>query len=788
MTRRKRGGGDRGAAPSSLPPRPPAPRDNYRGAPEPNAYGRDDPYARPRDNSYARPADHYETRPRSDYQNYPPPPLTNSYRPPQGEFTFRADKPPGIQNLTTDTYRPPPREPRDDRPLPQDRREGIFRDYHQVRFRRDRAPQRPRGQPRPYRPFAPSERALLNATHDTGTEQVLYNTDGGVTYRPVDELTDSDEAEMDISGDEKAEPTEPSHKRTRMTQNQADGNSVPRWSNPDPYTALPPVPADAAAPAAKKRDVVQLIRKARVQNKQVKSAIPAEAEDYISFDADSSEDDMDDGVKREIVGPANLVHPVPEGQQPPPPPPPPTEPPPPPPQGPRLFPATDSALQSRKRTWNDRIIPVHSVKGNPPGPGLNQQILKEWQEIPELDPAPWIVHDHSDNTRPGVWLHKEIVDFYEFVKPQEADEIVRKKLLEDLQEICRKLWRGTEVLPFGSYPTGLYLPTSDMDVVVVSQGVLDGNGLPFFDKKKHLFTLGNHLKRNNRIKDGDNIQFITRAKVPLVKYVDSIACLKVDISFENMGGVKAIDTFRAWKEMYPCMPILVTLIKQLLNMRGLNEPVHGGLGGFSITCMVVSMLQMMPEVQSSSMDPMHNLGDLFMNFLDLYGHQFNFKQVAICLDPPMYIQKDTIKQFSYRYRERFSIIDPNNPENDVAGGSSQTVAIRSLFQQTFTTLQNQMVAAAENPGSVDSLLRPILGGNYKSFFVQRNHNRRLLETDRDGRHTYAEKLVNQAAGRTESLARITERQKSNPRPGTESSRGSGSMRGRGGYSQNRSRR
>jgi non-canonical poly(A) RNA polymerase PAPD5/7 len=87
------------------------------------------------------------------------------------------------------------------------------------------------------------------------------------------------------------------------------------------------------------------------------------------------------------------------------------------------------------------------------------------------------------------------------------------------------------------------------------------------------------------------------------------------------------------------MPILVTLIKHLLAMRGLNEPVNGGIGGFSVTCLVVSLLQNMPQVQSGSMIPEHHLGEILMEFLDLYGNQFNFETTAIQLNPPGYIPK-----------------------------------------------------------------------------------------------------------------------------------------------------
>jgi len=235
-------------------------------------------------------------------------------------------------------------------------------------------------------------------------------------------------------------------------------------------------------------------------------------------------------------------------------------------------------------------------------------------------------------------LHKEIVDFYEYVRPRDFEERIRSELIDELKGFCRKLWPSAEVYPFGSFPTGLFLPTSDMDLVVLSDQVLNHTGPPLYSSKKHLFQFG-HALRNSGGTYRYQMEFISRARVPLVKFVDGRTCLKVDISFEQDSGLQGVKTFSAWKEQYPAMPILVTLVKHLLCMRGLNEPVNGGIGGFSVICLVVSMFQMMPQVQSESMDTLHHLGDLFMQFLDLYGNKFDYRRLAISLDPPRYIPK-----------------------------------------------------------------------------------------------------------------------------------------------------
>jgi non-canonical poly(A) RNA polymerase PAPD5/7 len=234
-------------------------------------------------------------------------------------------------------------------------------------------------------------------------------------------------------------------------------------------------------------------------------------------------------------------------------------------------------------------------------------------------------------------MHKEIVDFYYYVKPRAFEQAVRTRLVEDLRSRARAAFPRFDIQTFGSFPAGLYLPTSDMDLVCVSDDFMR-NGRPVNVTSTYLRGFAKWLK-DNRIAHDGSVTTIPKAKVPLVKYVDRLTGLKVDISFENDTGLIANKTFQEWKLEFPAMPTLVTIIKHLLAMRGLNEPQNGGIGGFSVICLVVSLLQQMPQVQSRSMIPEHHYGEVLMEFFDLYGNQFNVTTTAISLKPPGYIPK-----------------------------------------------------------------------------------------------------------------------------------------------------
>ena len=235
-------------------------------------------------------------------------------------------------------------------------------------------------------------------------------------------------------------------------------------------------------------------------------------------------------------------------------------------------------------------------------------------------------------------LHKEICDFYHFVKPQNFEQAVREELLSRLQSVISQHIPNCTVQCFGSFAAGLYLPTADMDVVIISDSFRSRGLKVVCQTKKQMYKLGRYLE-DSRLAQKGSVQVVFNAKVPIIKFVDRTSVIKVDVSFENNTGIIANKTFAAWKQQYPAMPVLVTIIKQFLMMRGLNEVQFGGLGGFSVTCLVTSLLQNLPRVQTGVLIPEEHLGEMLIEFLDFYGNRLDITRTGLMMNPPGYFDK-----------------------------------------------------------------------------------------------------------------------------------------------------
>ncbi|KKZ57831.1 DNA polymerase sigma subunit [[Emmonsia] crescens] len=514
-------------------------------------------------------------------------------------------------------------------------------------------------------------------------------------FMALEDLTDSDEAEMDVSSaDEMSQPP----RKKQVTESSAGPvANAPKWSNPDPYTVLPPSDENPA----KRRDVVKLIRKARIQSTQQPKPEEPNAvvlnDDFISFGMDDIETDE---------APENA------------------------PRGPKgsMNQDSDPALGSRKRTHDDEIIGPLRRPGKLGKPerfyNSDGSILFKWKPFEDQNPTPWIDSLGPSTLHLGSRLHNEILSFYHWVKPKPYEHLIRNDLIARLQCHFERRHYGSQLHAFGSFASGLYLPTADMDLVLLSRQFLRQDRKILCQRPREIYSFTAYLKDLDIAVPG-SIETIAHAKVPIIKFVDRLTGLKVDLSFDNSTGIAANETFQDWKSQFPAMPVIVAVIKQFLLLRGLNEVPTGGLGGFSIICLVTSLLQHLPY---SGAEP--NLGGVLMDFFDFYGNKFDSRTVGIQFDPPGYFDKKLLGVYQANKQQRLAIMDPNNPDNDISGGTKEIPLIFRAFADAYQTLKQGLVQAAFSPRKgMNSFLGLIIGANYESYDRQRAHLTSLCEND-----------------------------------------------------------
>ncbi|XP_013075831.2 terminal nucleotidyltransferase 4A-like isoform X1 [Biomphalaria glabrata] len=310
--------------------------------------------------------------------------------------------------------------------------------------------------------------------------------------------------------------------------------------------------------------------------------------------------------------------------------------------------------------------------------GLNFSVSKRILKEDQL--TPW----RQPNKKYGssvFGLHEEIKDFYTHMSPQPEEAKMRNAVVDRLRSVIEDLWPSARVEIFGSFRTGLYLPTSDIDLVVFGK----------WDSQP-LFTLQNALLKK-KLAEPSSIKVLDKASVPIVKLTDSESEVKVDVSF-NMDnnqnyGVESAQLIQKYMEEYDCLKYLVLVLKQFLLQRDLNEVFSGGISSYSLTLLVISFLQLHPRAQATKSDA--NLGILLIEFFELYGRNFNYLKTAIRIKSGgAYLPKEEVsKEMENGYRPSILCIeDPLKAGNDIGRSSYGAITVKNAFEYAYLVLNH----------------------------------------------------------------------------------------------------
>lgn len=295
--------------------------------------------------------------------------------------------------------------------------------------------------------------------------------------------------------------------------------------------------------------------------------------------------------------------------------------------------------------------------------------------LPEF---PWVRNrDHSYPRKISDWLTEEIKDFVSYVSPSQAEIMSRNEAMRRVRALVNSLWKDAEAHVFGSYATDLYLPGSDIDMVILSP-------TNRYDTRAALYQLSSKLRSSGIAK---NVETIAKARVPIIKFVEKQSNVHIDVSFEKLNGIRTVETIQAWKEQFPYLRHFVLVIKQFLAKRKLNEVHTGGLGGFSVICMVVSFLSNHPKLASGQINVEDNLGVLLIEFFELYGKNFNYDDVALHMNGTLgYVSKESNENLQARNPFTLAIQDPNDDANNISRGSFNMRAIKKAFGGAYDML------------------------------------------------------------------------------------------------------
>ena len=281
-------------------------------------------------------------------------------------------------------------------------------------------------------------------------------------------------------------------------------------------------------------------------------------------------------------------------------------------------------------------------------------------------------------------LNKDILDYQKFIKNHRDNyEEMNKKIIDKIQKNINKINRNYKAKLYGSRATNLCLMWSDIDIVICnekknrklkeeinkeeeieSEDMIDDINYDFLEK------LNDNL--NNDISFVENIKYLNKAKVPIIKIktTKEFDNTLIDITLQTKDhyGLKCVNLVKKLMKEYDILEILLFPLKTILKISELNDPYNGGLSSYALILMIVNFL----EYQKRKKKEINKdkIGQLFYDFLFFYGGRMDTNHIDINnINTNMKVNKTPF----------IFIADPLNNKNNVAKASYKYIEVKFIF-------------------------------------------------------------------------------------------------------------
>ena len=285
-------------------------------------------------------------------------------------------------------------------------------------------------------------------------------------------------------------------------------------------------------------------------------------------------------------------------------------------------------------------------------------------------------------------LKKDIIDFQLYIKSSmKSKQKSINNIRSSLQEILELNEYDFTVYLFGSYETGLSLPWSDLDLILISKNLPSKHDENF--TKEKLKEIQNLLSKANWV-DKDTLKMVNYRAFPYLKFStdEKHGFMKVNLTIKdikNKGYECAKLTCRflnSYKNMEPLVLVLKNLMyysKTLFSLSDYYDGQKENLNSYSIVLMVVFFIQY--QIMQLNIQTVNNpeyLGELFVGLLQYYNKyetdEFVFVRTGI---------EDILENVDFlelkESKRSLVIIDPLNHKNNVFGKDIKFEHIKIIF-------------------------------------------------------------------------------------------------------------
>ncbi|KAI2639361.1 hypothetical protein GGS21DRAFT_426801 [Xylaria nigripes] len=292
-------------------------------------------------------------------------------------------------------------------------------------------------------------------------------------------------------------------------------------------------------------------------------------------------------------------------------------------------------------------------------------------------------------------LTTDMRELYDRLKPTEAIETKRQKLVQKLEKLLNDTWPGHDIRVhlFGSSGNLLCSDDSDVDICIVTP----------WKKLEGVCMLADLLAKHGMQK----VVCVASAKVPIVKIWDPDLELNCDMNVNNTLALENTRMIKTYVEIDERVRPLAMIVKYWTRRRILNDAAFGGtLSSYTWICMIIAFLQLrQPPVLPALHQRPHQklprkdgeiaafaddvdalrgfgaknqatLGELLFEFFRFFAHEFDYSTNALSVRLGRLITKRE-KKWDLALNNQLCVEEPFNTNRNL-GNTADDTAFRGI--------------------------------------------------------------------------------------------------------------
>ena len=284
-------------------------------------------------------------------------------------------------------------------------------------------------------------------------------------------------------------------------------------------------------------------------------------------------------------------------------------------------------------------------------------------------------------------LTHELSDIEEWLKPTEIEERLRLLTIFRYKRLIEHYYPNLKVCVQGSSATNTYLPTSDIDLILLNFPK-DGDTVGL------LKNITKILWKYKMIVQGF---ILANAKVPLSKVVDRPYGFHIDICVNNINGALNVPRVKKYMEVYPILRPVLMFLKLICYASDTDDPATGGFGSNQLINFCLFGVQSNPEIKNS--------GELLLYIMNFLAYKLNFYLCGIStINGGCLFSKQKTGLLDAQCPQAFIFEDPQMPNIFFGNRTHRTMELVALFRKG---LENMETVSKESASPIGSFIPPI---------------------------------------------------------------------------------